>query len=626
MTKPVIVTRQGKGSPLSHAEGDLNFTNLRDATVSIAVPGSGTISSELNGTISFVAGDNMTVTANNTTKEITIHAPYSATGATGPQGPQGIQGIQGEPGLDGATGPQGPQGIQGEPGPQGIQGIQGIQGVQGDTGPMGPTGPQGDTGPMGPAGADGLDGATGATGPQGPQGIQGETGPTGPQGPQGIQGIQGETGPQGPQGDTGPQGPQGSAGASVRILGEVADVASLPSAPTPTIGDSYIVSADGNLYTWTGSSYLDVGQIVGPQGPTGATGATGPQGPQGIQGIQGPTGDTGPQGPQGIQGIQGETGPTGPTGPQGPQGDTGLTGPQGATGDTGPQGPQGIQGIQGEQGPMGPQGDTGATGTFSGVLDQNIDVNGFQIVSSNNGNIELAPNGTGKIKLAGAEWPSSGGSSFVTGSVTGSNGSPSNTLQLSSAAGLSMMTPITFTGTDVTAIGLSSMTTYYIVDISPIAGTIKVSTTIGGAAVTLNTVASPAGVDFSASVTGAGPTSGQVLTYGSTGALSWTTPDTTTELTALTDVMVSAAAGGDLFAYDSATSKWKNVAKGSNGTSLTVDGSGNLSWVAKANALTVAVDTPGTYDTGYFEGVLDTPAAWTKVTIAGQSYWLPLYQ
>ena len=100
-------------------------------------------------------------------------------------------------------------------------------------------------------------GSTGPTGPTGPQGTTGATGPTGPQG------IQGATGPTGPAGSTGPQGIQGSPGASVRILGEVANQASLPSSPTPTIGDSYIVTADGNLYTWTGNSYLDVGQIVG---------------------------------------------------------------------------------------------------------------------------------------------------------------------------------------------------------------------------------------------------------------------------------------------------------------------------------------------------------------------------
>jgi hypothetical protein len=36
--------------------------------------------------------------------------------------------------------------------------------------------------------------------------------------------------------------------------------------------------------------------------------------------------------------------------------------------------------------------------------------------------------------------------------------------------------------------------------------------------------------------------------------------------------------------------------------------------------------TPTTFNTSYFEGTLDTPAAWTKVTISGTSYWMPLFQ
>jgi hypothetical protein len=133
------------------------------------------------------------------------------------------------------------------------------------------------------------------------------------------------------------------------------------------LGDSYIVEDGGDLWTFNGVGWTNVGQIVGPEGPTGATGATGPQGPQGIQG------ETGPQGPQGIQGLTGDTGPQGPQGIQGLTGDTGPQGPQGIQGiqgDTGPQGPQGIQGIQGPAGadgatgPQGPAGADGANGYF----------------------------------------------------------------------------------------------------------------------------------------------------------------------------------------------------------------------------------------------------------------------
>ena len=296
----------------------------------------------------------------------------------------------------GPAGPQGPQGIQG---PQGEQGIQGIQGIQGEQGLPGEQGPKGDTGLQGPQGEQGLPGAagpkgdTGETGATGPQGLTGAQGPQGEQGIQGIQGIQGEPGIQGPKGDTGEQGP---AGIGINLKGEVATPEDLPMTGNQQ-GDSYVVTSNGDLYSWDSTQWIDVGQIVGPQGPVGPQGEMGPQGIQGIQGeigpmgpqgiqgdtgpqgIQGETGLTGPQGPQGEQGIQGLTGPQGEAGPQGIQGDVG---PQGIQGIQGPQGEQGIQGIQGEQGiqgltgdtgPMGPAGPGVATGGLAGQVLSKID-------------------------------------------------------------------------------------------------------------------------------------------------------------------------------------------------------------------------------------------------------------
>jgi hypothetical protein len=179
----------------------------------------------------------------------------------------------------------------------------------------------------------GAVGATGATGPQGITGATGTAGGTGSIGPQGVQGIQGPVGVTGPQGITGAAGSQGI---GVQFLGSVADEASLPSTGN-TMGDSYIVDADGNLWTWDGSGWLDVGQIVGAVGP------------QGIQGIQG------------TQGIQGATGLQGVTGPQGATGSAGSNGTDGATG---PTGADGIDGTDGADGATGPAGQTGATGTF----------------------------------------------------------------------------------------------------------------------------------------------------------------------------------------------------------------------------------------------------------------------
>jgi hypothetical protein len=123
-----------------------------------------------------------------------------------------------------------------------------------------------------------------SAGPQGPAGPASEVpGPTGPTGSIGF------TGP------TGPTGPAGLDGSGVTILGTVADEASLPSTGN-NIGDAYVVS--GELYTWDGTAWQNIGQI---QGPTGATGPTGERGADSF--IEGPTGPTGPTGATGSAGI-----------------------------------------------------------------------------------------------------------------------------------------------------------------------------------------------------------------------------------------------------------------------------------------------------------------------------------
>jgi hypothetical protein len=73
MTKPVIVTRTTKGEPLTYAEHDANFTNLQNATVSVTAGTGGTsVVSDLNGNITLVAGNGITLTGDNTAKTITF--------------------------------------------------------------------------------------------------------------------------------------------------------------------------------------------------------------------------------------------------------------------------------------------------------------------------------------------------------------------------------------------------------------------------------------------------------------------------------------------------------------------------------------------------------------------------
>jgi microcystin-dependent protein len=93
------------------------------------------------------------------------------------------------------------------------------------------------------------------------------------------------------------------------LKGTVANVAALPSSGN-SVNDAYIVETDGDLYVWDGTSWDNVGQVVGPEGPQGEVGPPGPQGIQGIQGIKGDTGATGAGTPTGsVMQFAGSTAP-----------------------------------------------------------------------------------------------------------------------------------------------------------------------------------------------------------------------------------------------------------------------------------------------------------------------------
>jgi hypothetical protein len=229
------------------------------------------------------------------------------------------------------------------------------------------------------------------------EGQQGPAGPAGATGPQGPQGIQGETGPQGPQGPAGPTGPAGADGADgadgtgFTILGTVATVGELPG--SASAGDAYLVSGTGDIYVWSGTAWVNLGPLQGPQGPAGPTGPAGADGADGADGAQGPAGPAGADGAPGAAGADGADGIDGrtilsgigaPGSGTGEDGDfyidvsaseiygpkvsgawglpTSLIGPAGADGADGADGATGPQGPQGETGPAGPTGPAGADG------------------------------------------------------------------------------------------------------------------------------------------------------------------------------------------------------------------------------------------------------------------------
>ncbi len=84
-------------------------------------------------------------------------------------------------------------------------------------------------------------------------------------------------GPQGLQGEKGEQGEKGDPAAAVNLRGGVPTVEDLPT--DASTADAYIVGTD--LHVWTGSQWVNVGNIRGPQGERGE------QGEQGIQGEDG---------------------------------------------------------------------------------------------------------------------------------------------------------------------------------------------------------------------------------------------------------------------------------------------------------------------------------------------------
>jgi len=149
-------------------------------------------------TLSFVAGSNVTITADASTNTVYISSSGGGGGGsgTGPAGPTGATG----PGIRFTSATGAPSGATaGDRWYNLVNGIEyfyvfdgsSSQWIEANAGAIGPTGPTGATGFQGPTGATGPQGPTGATGSNG---VTGSTGPTGPQGPTGPTGFQGPTG------------------------------------------------------------------------------------------------------------------------------------------------------------------------------------------------------------------------------------------------------------------------------------------------------------------------------------------------------------------------------------------------------------------------------------------------
>ena len=159
------------------------------------------------------------------------------------------------------------------------------------SGPAGPSGPTGTTGPTGPNGISGYSGYSG---------ISGYSGGAGPGGYSGYSGYSGTS------------GYSGAVGAPLVIKGSVLTSADLPSSYLGAIGDGYIASNNLHLWVWSGTEWIDVGNIQGTSGYSGISGYSGVGGPgtsgySGISGYSG-VGGSGYSGKSGFSGYSGAGG------------------------------------------------------------------------------------------------------------------------------------------------------------------------------------------------------------------------------------------------------------------------------------------------------------------------------
>ena len=124
-------------------------------------------------------------------------------------------------------------------------------------------------------------------------------------GPAGADGEAGPVGPAGADGEAGPAGPPGEDGTSFSIIGTVEDTSELGEIYIGDSGDAFLVNSTVHIHVWSGSEWIDLGNISGPEGPPGPQGNPGADGAVGSAGADGQTGAVGPEGPAGEDGADG---------------------------------------------------------------------------------------------------------------------------------------------------------------------------------------------------------------------------------------------------------------------------------------------------------------------------------
>ena len=135
--------------------------------------------------------------------------------------------------------------------------------------------------------------------------LTGSDGAQGPAGPAGEDGAQGPVGPAGEDGAQGPVGPAGEDGTSFSVIGTVEETSDLGEIYIGNSGDAFMVNSTIHIHVWSGSEWIDLGNISGPEGPPGSQGSPGSDGAEGETGSDGQMGSVGPEGPAGEDGDDG---------------------------------------------------------------------------------------------------------------------------------------------------------------------------------------------------------------------------------------------------------------------------------------------------------------------------------
>lgn len=121
----------------------------------------------------------------------------------------------------------------------------------------------------------------------------------------GSDGAQGPAGPAGEDGAQGPVGPAGEDGTSFSVIGTVEETSDLGEIYIGNSGDAFMVNSTVHIHVWSGSEWIDLGNISGPEGPPGSQGSPGSDGAEGETGSDGQMGSVGPEGPAGEDGDDG---------------------------------------------------------------------------------------------------------------------------------------------------------------------------------------------------------------------------------------------------------------------------------------------------------------------------------